>query len=60
MALDEALVYLVIYDGQWDGQKGESPYKITCFSYSHALAELEDQERLYPDRKFRIVEKDVS
>jgi hypothetical protein len=60
MALDDGVVYLVVYDEQWDGQRGESPYKITCFSYSHALAELEEQERLYPDRKYSITEKDVS
>jgi hypothetical protein len=60
MALDEALIYLVVYDGQWDGRKGKSPYTITCFSYSQALAELEEQERLYPDRKYHIEEKDVS
>lgn len=53
--MEETLVYLVTYDGQ-----EQSPYKITCSSYGQALEELIRAEEEYPDRRFQIIEKDVS
>ena len=60
MALDDYTVYLVTYEGQWDGKHGDSPYTICCYSYGQAIAELEEQQELYPNRKYSICEKDVS
>ena len=56
----EATVWLVTYEGQWDGKKGESPYKYTAFSAGEAISMVEELEQQYPDRKWRIEEKDVS
>lgn len=53
--MQDCLVYLVTYEGQ-----EQSPYKITCSSYSQALEELERAEQEYPNRRYEIVEKDVS
>lgn len=51
----EATIYLITFDGQ-----SESVYKWVCYSYSQALSLLEELEEQYPDRKWRISEKDVS
>lgn len=56
----EAIIWLVTYEGQWDGKKGESPYKYTAFSAGEAISMCEELEQQYPDRKWRIEEKDVS
>lgn len=56
----EATVWLITYDGQWDGKKGESPYKYTAFSAGEAISMVEELEEQYPDRRWRIEEKDVS
>lgn len=56
----EATVWLVTYEGQWDGKKGESPYTYTAFSAGEAISMVEELEEQYPDRKWRIEEKDVS
>lgn len=53
--MQNSLVYLITYEGQ-----EESPYKICCSSYGQALEEIERAEQEYPDRKYKIVEKDVS
>ena len=53
--MEETLVYLVTYEGQ-----EQSPYKISCSSYGQALEELIRAEEEYPDRRFQIIEKDVS
>lgn len=53
--MQDCIVYLVTYEGQ-----EESPYKIACSSYGQALEEIERAEQEYPDRKYAIVEKDVS
>ena len=55
-----ASIWLVTYDGQWDGMKGESPYKWQAHSAGAALELLEEMEQQYPDRRWRIEEKDVS
>ena len=56
----EATVWLITYDGQWDGKEGESPYKYTAFSAGEAISMVEELEEQYPDRRWRIEEKDVS
>lgn len=53
--MQDCLVYLVTYEGQ-----EQSPYKITCSSYGQALEELIRAEDEYPDRRYQIIEKDVS
>ena len=53
--MEETLVYLVTYEGQ-----EESPYRICCSSYGQALEELLRAEDEYPNRRYEIVEKDVS
>jgi hypothetical protein len=56
----EAIIYMITYEGQWDGKKGESPYTWTAYSASAAIQLCEELEQQYPDRKWRIEEKDVS
>lgn len=58
----EASIWLVTYEGQWDGRKmeGESPYTYTAPSAGAAMELLEELEEQYPDRKWSIFEKDVS
>ena len=58
----DAQVWLVTYEGQWDGRKmeGESPYTWMTFSAGAAMELVEEMEQQYPDRKWRIEEKDVS
>lgn len=58
--MPDATVWLVTYEGQWDGKKGESPYTYTAFSAGEAISMVEELEQQYPDRKWRIEEKDVS
>ena len=55
-----ASIWLVTYDGQWDGTKGEYPYKWQAHSAGAALELFEEMEQQYSDRKLRIEEKDVS
>lgn len=51
----EPICWLVCYEGQ------ENPtMEFMCFSYSQALAELEEQQLLYPERKYWIETRDVS
>ena len=56
----EATIWMITYEGQWDGRKGESPYTWTAYSASAALQLCEELEQQYPDRVWRIEEKDVS
>lgn len=56
----EATIWLITYEGQWDGRSGESPYTYTAHSASAAISMVEELEQQYPDRKWRIEEKDVS
>ena len=56
----DAIIYMITYEGQWDGKKGESPYTWTAHSASQAISIVEELEQQYPDRKWRIEEKDVS
>ena len=51
---------MVTYEGQWDGKKGESPYTYTAPTAGAAMELVEELEQQYPDRKWRIEEKDVS
>jgi len=58
--MHDALIYMVTYEGQWDGRKGESPYRWTAVDRIDAeklKTELEDK---YPDRVWSVSEKDVS
>lgn len=56
----EATIWMITYEGQWDGRKGESPYTWTAYSAGAALQLCEELEQQYPDRVWRIEEKDVS
>jgi len=58
--MHDAIIWMVTYEGQWDGKKGESPYKWTAPSAGAAMELVEELEQQYPDRKWRIEEKDVS
>ena len=57
-----ATIWLITYEGQWDGRKmeGQSPYTWQAHSAGAALELLEEMEQQYPDRKWRVEEKDVS
>jgi hypothetical protein len=56
----DALIYMVTYDGQWDGLEGESPYTWTAPSYQSAVDLKGELEEEFPDRVWSITEKDVS
>jgi len=58
----DALIYMVTYDGQWDGStmQGESPYTWTAPSYQSAVDLKGELEEEFPDRVWSITEKDVS
>jgi len=58
--MPEAVIWMVTYEGQWDGRKGESPYTYTAPTAGAAMELVEELEQQYPDRKWRIEEKDVS
>lgn len=58
--MQEAIIYLVTYEGQWNGREGESPYTWQAHSAGAALELLAEMEEQYPDRKWTITEKDVS
>ena len=60
--MHDAIIWMVTYEGQWDGRKmeGESPYTYTAPSAGAAIELLEELEEQYPDRKWKITEKDVS
>lgn len=58
--MHDAIIYLITYEGQWDGKEGESPYKFQAYSAGAALELLEELEEQYPNRKWTITEKDVS
>jgi hypothetical protein len=58
--MQDAVIWLVTYEGQWDGKKGESPYTYQAQSAGAAIALVEELEEQYPNRKWRIEEKDVS
>ena len=58
--MHDALIYLITYEGQWDGKKGESPYTWQAHSASAAMELIEELEEQYPDRKWTMTEKDVS
>lgn len=60
--MNDSVIYLITYDGQWDGRNmvGESPYTVTASSASQAIAMVEELEEQYPDRNYHITEKDVS
>ena len=60
--MHDAIIWMVTYEGQWDGRKmeGESPYTYTAPSAGAAIELLEELEEQYPDRKWTITEKDVS
>ena len=49
------MMYLVTYKGQ-----KESPYHWSSISLSSAMSLLEELEEQYPNRVWRIEEKDVS
>jgi hypothetical protein len=56
----EASIYMITYEGQCDGKKGESPYTWTAHTAGQAISLVEELEEQYPNRKWRIEEKDVS
>ena len=58
--MHDAIIWMVTYEGQWDGKKGESPYTYTVQSAGAAMELVAELEEQYPDRKWRIEEKDVS
>jgi hypothetical protein len=58
--MHDALIYLITYEGQWNGREGESPYTWQAHSAGAAMELVEELEQQYPDRKWRIEEKDVS
>ena len=60
--MHDAIIWMITYEGQWDGRKmkGESPYTWIASSAGQAIAMVEELEEQYPDRKWRIEEKDVS
>ncbi len=58
--MHDAIIYLITYEGQWDGKKGVSPYTYTVQSSGEPMELFEELEEQYPDRKWRIEEKDVS
>jgi hypothetical protein len=51
---------MVTYEGQWDGLKGESPYKWTAFDRIDAEKLKDELEEKYPERQWSVSEKDVS
>ena len=65
--MDDYIVYMIRYEGQWKGGPakthggdGISPYTWIEHSHDLALRTMEELEHEYPDRKWFIVEKDVS
>jgi len=58
--MHDALIYMVTYEGQWNGKTGESPYTWIEYSWSAAESLKQELEDRYPDRVWSIVEKDVS
>lgn len=58
--MHDALIYMVTYEGQWDGMKGESPYKWTAFDRIEAEKLKAELEKEHPDRVWSVSEKDVS
>lgn len=54
------MIWLVTYDGQWDGREGLSPYTWMTFSHHGAVQLKGELEAEYPDRVWKISEKDVS
>ena len=38
----DAIIYMITYEGQWDGKKGESPYTWTAHSASQAISIVEE------------------
>ena len=58
--MHDALIYMVTYEGQWDGMKGESPYKWTAIDRIDAEKLKAELEEKYPEREWSVSEKDVS
>jgi len=58
--MHDALIYMVTYEGQWNGMKGESPYKRTAFDRNSADKLKSELEEKYPERQWSVSEKDVS
>ena len=58
--MHDALIYMVTYEGQWDGRKGESPYKWTAFDRIEAEKLKTELKEKYPEREWSVSEKDVS
>ncbi len=58
----DAFIYMVTYEGQWDGRKmkGESPYTYTASSWWDAENYKKELEQEFPDREWTIEAKDVS
>jgi hypothetical protein len=54
------VIYMVTYEGQWDGKNGTSPFTWYTFDFNSACRLKSDLERKYPDRVWSIDEKDVS
>jgi len=53
--VSEAIVYLVIYEGQ-----EESVYTECLYCYRSAVDRMKVLQEQYPDRKYYVYEKDVS
>ena len=65
--MDDCIVYMVLYKGQWKGGPpethggdGVSPYTWVEHNLMFANKLKEELEAEYPDREWYIIEKDVS
>ena len=56
---EKRIMYLITYLVTYEGQK-ESPYHWSSPNLSIAMCLLDELEEEYPDRVWRIEEKDVS
>jgi hypothetical protein len=58
----DCYIYMITYEGQWDGRKmeGESPYTYTASSRWWAEHYKKELEQEFPGRVWTIEEKDVS
>jgi len=58
--MHDAIIWMVTYEGQWDGRKGESPYTWTAPTLQTAEDLKLELEEEFPNRVWKITEKDVS
>jgi len=60
--MHDCYIYMITYEGQWDGRKkeGESPYTYSAPSWWSAEVYKKELEKEFPDREWTIEAKDVS